>query len=186
MVLEVDNAMRTPTGAVWLGTPSATLPTEIDSTLTGFTDLGILNEDGLARQLPGAPDREVIRGWQNNMVIVTIRTPNEDNPTYTFTLVESKKEVVEWAYETEIETSAKSGRWVIDAHRERTVIPLVFDVIHGSRVLRQLAPKAIITEVGEQTYNYAGLLTYPITVEIERDDDIDGHIVEWDSKYAVP
>lgn len=186
MGLNVDNVTRGVTGVVSVGDITATAPTSASSVLTGFEDLGWVSEDGVTRTMPGTGDREVIRGWQNNGVVLVIRTANDDNPTFQFVLLESKLEVVEYVLGVTVTQSATDGKWVIDTDAPRDHHRLVLDVIHGARIRRQFVPKGIVTEIGDQVYAFGEPIGWEVTVEAERDEAIGGHVVEWDTALKTP
>lgn len=186
MALDVDNVTRGVTGVVSWGDSSATAPVDGTSALTGFEDLGWVSDAGVTRTMPSTGDRVVVRGWQNNGKVLVIRTPSDDNPTLSFVLLESKIEVVEFALGVTVTQSATSGKWVIDSDAAREHGKIVLDVIDGARIRRQYGPKAIVSEIGDQVYAFGEPIGWEVTVELERDQTVGGHIVEWDTAYATP
>lgn len=186
MTLNVDNVTRAVTGAVSIGALGAAAPTSASSVLVDHTDLGWISEGGVTRTMPGTGDREVVRGWQNNGVVLVIRAANDDNPTFQFVLLETKKEVIEFALGVTITQTATEGTWVIDADAPREAQSMVLDIIDGARLRRQHAPRAIVTEIGDQVYAFGEPIGWEVTVEVERDEAIGGHIVEWDTALKTP
>lgn len=186
MALNVDNVSRGVTGVVSVGALAAAAPTSASSVLVDHEDLGWVSEDGVTRTMPGTGDREVVRGWQNNGIVLVIRTSNDENPTFQFVLLESKIEVVEYVLGVTVTQSATDGKWVIDADAARVHHSLVLDVIDGSRIRRQYVPKGIVTELGDQVYAFGEAIGWEVTVEAERDETTGGHIVEWDTAYKTP
>ena len=187
MTLDLDNVTRGVTGMVSVAPEGTALPTAVNSALNvAFDDLGWISEDGVTRAMPGTGDREVTRGWQNNGVVLIIRTPNDDNPTFSFVCLETKIEVVEFALGVTVTQSATDGKWTIDAEAARDHRALVLDVVDGARLRRQAAPKAIVTELGDQVYRFGEPIGWEVTVEVERDAAIGGHLIEWDSAFATP
>lgn len=187
MTLDLNNVTRGVTGMVSVGPAGTALPTAVNSALNAaLKDLGWINEDGVTRSLPGAGDRQVTRGWQNNGVVLIIRTPNDDNPTFSFICLETKKEVIEFVLGVTITASATDGKWIIDSDAARVNKVMVLDVVDGARLRRQAIPKAIVTEIGDQVYQFGEPVGWEVTVECERDTTVGGHIIEWDSAFATP
>lgn len=186
MALDVSNVMRGVTGIVSVGADDAALPTAVNSALVAYDDLGWIGEDGITRSMPGAGDREVIRGWQNNGVVLVIRTPSEDNPTWQFVCLETKIEVVEFVLGVTVTQSATDGKWIVDTEAERAYHRIVFDVVHGARLRRTCLPKAVVTEIGDQVFAFGVPIGWEVTVEAEKDQDVGGHFIEWDSAFATP
>ena len=187
MALNAENVLRGVTGVLSVAPAGTALPTAVNSALDeDFVDLGWVGEDGVTRAFNNAGDREVVRGWQNNGVVFVIRTPSEDNPTYSFVLLESKREVIEFALETTVTAGATDGSYVFDAEKQATERVLVLDVAHGARLRRTAIPKAIRTEIGDQVVAFGEPVGWELTIECERDATIGGHFIEWDSALKTP
>ncbi|MFJ9313801.1 hypothetical protein ACIRN4_06370 [Pimelobacter simplex] len=187
MALDVNNVMRGVTGVVSVAPAAETLPTAVNSALgANYKDLGWIGEDGITRSMPGTGDREVIRGWQNNGIVIVIRTPSEDNPTWQFVCLETKKEVVEFALGVTITSSATDGKWTVDTEAARAYNRVVFDVVHGARLRRTVVPKAIVTEIGDQVFAFGEPIGWEVTIEGEKDTTVGGHFIEFDSAFKTP
>ena len=189
MATETENVNRAVTGMVMVGALDAAAPTGTAFSTSEYTDLGWISDAGVSRSMPGAGDRDVIRGWQNNGIVVVIRTPSEDNPTYTFVCLESKKEVIEFALNTTVTQSATEGSYVVDAHKESAPRSMIIDVLNGDRIRRTYAPRVVRTEVGDQVLAFGEVIGHEVTVEVERDDDLGtegGHFIEWDTALKTP
>ena len=94
MALVAENVRVAVTGAVSVGPTSATAPTDADSPLTGFDDLGYVHEDGVTETRERSTEQ--LRAWQNADILREVVT--EASMSYTFRLVETKKETVELYY----------------------------------------------------------------------------------------
>lgn len=187
MGLDAANVMRGVTGVLSIAPAGTALPTAVNSALdAAFVDLGWIGEDGISRTFASAGDREVVRGWQNNGIVFVIRTPSEDNPTYTFVCLESKREVIEFALETTVTQTATDGKYIYDAEKQAGERVMVLDVAHGARLRRTAIPKAIRTEIGDQVVAFGEAIGWELTIECERDATLGGHFVEWDSKLKTP
>lgn len=187
MALDSNNVLRAVTGVVSSAAISETLPTAVNSALgTNYKDLGWISEDGITRTHPGAGDREVVRGWQNNGVVMIIRTPSGDNPTFQFVMLESKIEVVQFALDVVVTQSSTDGKWVVDAEAARVQKRVILDVVHGARAHRIAIPRAVVTEIGDQVFAFGQPVGWEVTVEAERDAVVGGHFIEWDSAFKTP
>lgn len=185
-MLDAQKIMRGVTGVVSRAPENAALPTAVNSALVGYNDLGWVGEDGLTRSMPGAGDREVVRGWQNNGIVIVIRTPSEDNPTFKFVLLETKIEVVEYSLGVTVIQSATDGKWIVDTEAPRAYHRLVLDIAHSARLRRTCAPKAIVSELGDQVFAFGQPIGWEVTVEAEKDPAVGGQLIEWDSALATP
>lgn len=160
------------TGAVSVAPVGTTAPASASAALATHVDLGWVSEDGVTRTMPGAGDTEKIRGWQNGATIRTIRTPSEDNPSYAFTLLETKIEVIEFALGVTVTSAATEGTYEIDTTVTPVAHDLVIDVIDGAELIREHLPRAVVTEIGDTVYSNGEPIGYEITVEAERDDTL--------------
>lgn len=157
MALNADNVRVAVTGAVSVGDTSATAPTDADSPLTDFNDLGYVHEDGVTE----TRDRSIepLRAWQNAAIVRAVVT--EASITYTFRLIETKKETVELYYATKVQPDGSI-----------TIIPsetggrqsYVLDVIDGDDFIRAYIPEGEVTEVGEQVYAGGEPIGYEVTI----------------------
>lgn len=186
MSLNSDNVRVAVTGAVYSGPVGTTAPTSAVSVVTPRVDLGYVSEDGVTQTTPGAGDVERIRAWQNGAVVRVIRTATEDNPTYSFTLIETKPDVVEFALGVTVTAGADDGTYEIDTEAAREYVDIVLDVIDGAKIERSHLPKAIVTEVGDKVYSNGELIGYNVTVEAERDATLGYNVKVWDTTFATP
>lgn len=179
MALEASNVRVGVTGAVSVAPVGTTAPTGTADALAAHTDLGYVSEDGVTRTMPGAGDVERIRAWQNGAAVRTIRTPSEDNPTYSFALIETKPDVIETVFGVTLTQTATEGSFEIDITATRAYVDLVLDVVDGSELIRDHLPKAMIIEVGDTVFSNGEAIGYEITVEAERDDTLGYNVKEW-------
>jgi hypothetical protein len=156
------------TGAVMKGLTSATAPTGTGSATTGFTDLGYIGEDGVEIELPDSGDSTPIKAWQNGTTVRVVRTPSEDNPTWTFTLLETNKEAVETYFGVTVTQTATEGSFEF-ANAARPYRSYIVDAIDGAELLRDYIPKGIVTSVGSHTLSNGDITGYEVTIEGELD-----------------
>lgn len=173
------------TGVISVGTVGATAPTGTAGALTGFTDLGFVHEDGITETNPSAGEAQKIKAWQNGATVRTVRSASEDNPTWTFIMIETKKEVVETYYNTTVTATATEGSYVIDAQTLRGKKPYVLDVIDGSELERVFIPLGEVVEVGDKVYANGEVIGYEVTIEGHRDSTIGGNAKVWSTRLKT-
>lgn len=187
MALNAANVVRGVTGVVSVAPSGTALATAVNSALdAAYKDLGWIGEDGVTRTLPSTGDREVIRGWQNNGVVIDWRTPSDDLPTWQFVCLESKIEVVQFVLGVTVTQSATDGKWIVDTDALRAENVLNLDVAHGARLRRTAVPRARVSEIGDQVYAFGEPIGWEVTVEGVRDETLGGHFVEFDSAFKTP
>lgn len=179
MALDASNVRVGVTGAVSVAPLGTAAPTGTASALTLHTDLGYISEDGVTRTMPGAGDAERIPAWQNGATVRVIRTPSEDNPTYSFTLIETKPDVVEFALGVTLTQTATEGSYEIDSTSTRQPVDMVLDVVDGAELERHHVPRAVVTEVGDTVYSNGEPIGFNVTVEAERDDTLGYNAKVW-------
>lgn len=175
MALNEANVAVAVTGAVSVGPTSATAPTSAASALTGLTDLGYVGEDGVTQTIPGAGEAQKIKAWQNGATVRTVRSASEENPTWKFVLIETKKEVVETYYGTTVTQSASEGTFVLDTQALRGRNAYVIDVIDGAELERVYVPQGEVVEVGDKVYANGEVIGYEVTIEGHRSSAISGN-----------
>lgn len=156
MALDSDNVRVAVTGAVYVGATSATAPSASDSTLTGFTDLGYTNGDGIKETV----DKSVtsIKGWQNGATVRTV--VSEAEYSVQFTLIETKLDVLELYYGVDITDGVINGNPSATGGRKSFVI----DAIDGTNVERTYIPQGEVTSVGERVLAGGEPMGYDITI----------------------
>jgi hypothetical protein len=157
------------TGAVMKGLTSATAPTGTSGATTGFTDLGYISDAGVAIEMPDAGDSTPIKAWQGGTTVRVIRTPTEDNPTWTFTLLETNKLAVETYFGVTVTQTATEGSFEFTSTTARPYASYIVDAIDGAELLRDYIPKGIVTGVGSHTLSNGDVTGYEVTVEGEYD-----------------
>ena len=95
MAVDASKVRVAITGAISKGLTSASAPTGTGVALTGFSDLGGISEDGVTLALNDEGDATPLKVWQDGATVRTLRTASEDNPTLSFTLVETSLATIE-------------------------------------------------------------------------------------------
>lgn len=186
MSLSTANVRVGVTGAVYYGPTGTTAPTGTASAVSPRLDLGYIGEDGVTITTPGAGDVTRLKAWQNGATVRTIRTASDDNPTYSFTLLETKIDVIEFALGVTVVDALTEGAYEIDTTDARGYVDLIIDVVDGTELERAYLPKAIVTEVGDRVFKNDELIGYQVTVEAERDATVGYNAKVWATALKTP
>jgi hypothetical protein len=179
MSLDSSNVRVAVTGVVSAGPLGTAAPTGTSGAITPRVDLGYIGEDGVTETQPGAGDVNRIKAWQNGATVRTIRTPSEDLPTWTFVMLETKKETIELYYRTEVTATATEGSYAIDANASDSGHDFVIDVVDGAELERVHIPRGFVSEVGDKVYANGEPIGYEVTIEGERDDTLGYNAKVW-------
>lgn len=175
MALDSSKVRVAVTGAVSVGATTAAAPTGTASALTGFNDLGYVGEDGVTE----TRDRnsETIRAWQNGAAVRDVVT--EGTLTYSFVLLETKKETVELFYGTTVTQAATEGNFVIVPTKTGGKKSFVIDVVDGAELERVYIPSGEVTEVGDKVYANGEPIGYEVTITAYDNAGIGGSAKVW-------
>lgn len=179
MALDASKVRVAITGAVSVAPLGTTAPTGTASAIASHVDLGYIGEDGVTETQPGAGDPTTIRAWQNNAAVRVIRTPTEDLPTWSFVLLETKLEVIELYYKTEVTQTATEGSYAIDTDATDPGHDFVIDVVDGDQLERVHIPRGFVSEVGDKVYANSEPIGYEVTIEGERDATLGYNAMVW-------
>ena len=162
----------TATGGVQFGPTTATLPDDVDATMSGFTAAGYIGEDGLTETIGRTTEK--VKAWGGSTVKV-LQTDFE--VTYSFMLLEAlgstALEAVHGADNVTTTDATPSKGTLQEVQVNSDTLPhqaMVFDIKDGDAKLRIVLPDAQITEVGETTYSHNAVVGYTVTVEAFPDD----------------
>ena len=150
-------------GAVSVAATTATLPTSTGGTLTGFTSLGYISEDGMKHS--NSPESAEVKAWGGD-VVMTPLTGKKD--TFQFTLIEALNlEVLKVVYGSSNVTGSSlgSGYTVNAKAEEMEAHAWVIDMILRDNTAKRIViPNGVISEIGEVTYADGSAIGYDITV----------------------
>jgi hypothetical protein len=143
-------------GKVYVGLTTASAPTSSVASLTGFTELGYLNTDGLGFN----PDRSTkeIRAFQNSELVREIVT--EGKTEYTFSLLESTKASIELFLGSEMVNGKVAFNPVHTGGRKS----FVFDVIDGAKGIRHYVPSGEVMKIEGQKFQNGEPVEYAVTI----------------------
>ncbi len=156
MALSADSVVVGITGKVYVGATSATAPTSSTSTLTGFTELGYVSEDGVEFSTDKSTNQ--IRAWQNADLVREVVT--EGTVTYAFTLLETNQSVIE-AY---FGAAMVDGKIEVNPSNTGGRKSFVVDVVDGAKAIRHYVPSGEILSVEAQQIVNGEAVSYGVTV----------------------
>lgn len=175
MALTASKVRVAVTGAISKGALGATAPSGTSGTLTGFTDLGYVGEDGIEIELPDAGDSNAIKAWQGGATVRVVRTPSEDLPTWKFTLLETGISTIETYFGVTVTAGASEGSFTYSATTQRPYNAYVVDVVDGAELIRDYIPRGIVTDVESHTYANGDAIAYGVTISAELDSTLGGN-----------
>lgn len=149
-------------GALSVGATSATLPTSTSATLTGFTGLGYISEDGFTNE--ATRDTEEIKAWGGDTVL-SPQTGFTD--TFKTTLIEVLNvDVLKEIFgASNVSGTLSTGISISVDSTELTERAWVCDmVMRENAAKRVVIPKGKITEIGEIAYKDSEAVGYEITI----------------------
>lgn len=163
------NAFVAVTGGVLKGATTAAVPTGTAGASTGFSDLGFIGDSGVEIELPDAGDATPLKAWQNGTTVRTIRTASEDNPTWTFTMLETSKATVETYFGVTVTTGATEGSFEFSASAARAVASYIVDAVDGAELQRDYIPRGVVASVSSHVLANGEVSGYEVTIEGELD-----------------
>lgn len=162
-------------GAIYVESAStSSLPTSAVATLTGFTSLGFISEDGLTNA--NTFDSTDIKEWGGSTVLTIA---NNFVDTFTFTLLESlNPDVLKEIFgAANVTGSALSSGYTVKVKPEQhTQKKWVVDMIMNGGVLKRICiPSAAISAVEEITYKADEAVGYNVTLTCTPDSSGSTH-----------
>lgn len=158
MTLDSKNVRVAVSGAVYIGETTEDAPTGATTAVgAGFKDLGYVSEDGVTESRERSTNE--IRAWQKASLLREVVT--ESSMSYSFTLLETKKETVEVFYGA---TVGADGKVDIDPSQTGGRKSYVIDVEDGDSDVRIYLGEAEVSEVGEQVYQSGEAIGFEITL----------------------
>lgn len=149
-------------GALSVGATTATLPTSVSDTLTGFTSLGYISDDGLTNA--NSVETDEIKAWGGDTVLQP-QTGKTD--TFQCTLIEPLNvDVLKEIYgASHVSGTLATGITVQASVDELTERAWVVDMImRGNVAKRVVIPLGKITELGDIVYKDNEAVGYEVTI----------------------
>lgn len=160
----IDNVRVAVGGKVWKAPLGTLAPTTATATVTGYTNLGYLSEDGFTEA--DDVDTEEITAWQNGTLVRRVITSQAK--TFEFVCIESTPAVMELRHPG---STVAGGALAVKALKSGIYFALVFDVIDGATHLRIVAPKCEVTDFEDIEYQNGEAIGYGVTVTVYPDAD---------------
>lgn len=183
MTLDITKVAVAVTGLVSRAPLATAAPTTQATSLNvAFVDLGLIGEGGVTSSIAASGDVNYIKAWQNGQTVRTLRTSPDDNPTWTFVLLETKKEVLESYFGSAVTQTATEGALTINTTSTRTHYSWVFDVVDGAELERTYVPDGCVIEVGDRVYANQEPIGYEVTVEGYYNAGITGQAKFWTTR----
>ena len=143
MALVASEVRTGISGEVSVGVVNAAAPATAAAALTLHVGLGYLSEDGLI------PERERstkdIKAWQFNAVVRTLVT--DAKATYKFTLIQTNKATIEFAFGTTVVQTVAEGTYNADPSATGGLKSFVFDAVDGTNLHREYVASGELTEM---------------------------------------
>jgi hypothetical protein len=161
MALTAGNVRVAISGEAYVGPLGTALPTDTSTALNAaFKAMGYISEDGIVEE--NERDIEDIVAWQNAATVRSRVTSAKES--FTFTLIETKKDVIDFAFGTTVTASAPHGTYTITPGSTGGIKAFVFEIIDGVNIKRIAIAQAELTERGEITYASGDAIGYECTV----------------------
>lgn len=162
-------------GAVYRAPKGSTLPTNATGALdAAFIGMGYCSEDGLTNS--NAPSMSATKAWGGDIVM---QSQEEKEDTFGLTLIESLNiDVLKAIYgSSNVTGSALASGIRVAANRgEPEEGAWVIDMIMRGGVLKRIViPDAVVTDIGEITYNDTDPVSYELTLSAFPDSDGNTH-----------
>lgn len=160
-------------GALHVGATTATLPTSTSATLTGFTSLGYISDDGLSNS--NTPESDDVKAWGGDTVL-NVQTSKED--TFSCKLIEALDvNVLKEIYgANNVSGTLATGITVKANAEELPARAWVVDMIMKDNAAKRIViPNGKISEVGEISYKDNEVVGYEITITAMPDDSGNTH-----------
>jgi hypothetical protein len=169
----VSTGKPSVSGGIWIADAGTSAPTDATTTLTGFTALGYVSEDGLTNS--NSPESDSGKAWGGDIVI-TYQTEKPD--TFQFTLIGAKDiDVLEAVYGSSNVTGTLSTGITVTANAtEAEEHVWVFEVVMRDNTYKRIVvPAGKVTEVGDITYTDDEIVGYELTVQAFPDTSNNTH-----------
>lgn len=149
-------------GAISIAAAGTTPPTSASASITSFTTLGYVSEDGVTNS--NSPNSSNIKAWGGDIVLVT---SDEKPDTFQFTLIEVlNPDVLKLVYgDSNVTGTLATGITINANNKPQSEHVMVIDMIMRNNTLKRVViPKAFVTEVGDITYADSDAVGYQTTI----------------------
>jgi hypothetical protein len=180
MTVDVDEELVGIDGVVATGVYGvAVAPTDATTDLdASWVDQGLTTSAGVTRTTNRSAT--VRRAWQRNRKLRTLVT--DAAVRFQFVLVQTNEDSVELFHGVEVDPL--TGSVIVDPSQDWPNIAFCLDVIDGDNIIREYVPTARVVEVGDQVAVAGDTFGWPVTIESDYDDSIEGHTLRFFSQFV--
>lgn len=149
-------------GALYVAATGTSLPTSTSASITAFTGLGYISEDGLTNEL--TRDSEEIKAWGGDTVL---QPQTGFTDTFSCTLIEMLNvDVLKEVFGASNVSGTLAGGITVNVNSdELSERSWVVDMVMRNGVAKRIViPNGKITEIGEITYSDSDAAGYEITI----------------------
>lgn len=160
-------------GALHVGATTATLPTSTDATMTGFTSLGNISDEGMSNNM--STESEDVKAW-GGATVLTTQTSTDD--TFACTLLDSLDvNVLKEIYgAANVSGTLSTGITIKKNALEKVSRAWVIDMVMADGVLKRICiPNGKISEIGEIKYVDNEPVGFEITITATPDANDNTH-----------
>jgi len=160
MALDATKVRVGVSGEWMVGLLAAVPPATAAAVTTGYVGLGYVSDDGVERE----PDRKTkdIPAWQNSAVVRTV-TDGAAKTVYKFTLIETNKATIEFAFGTTVTQTATEGTYNADPAATGGRKQHLLDVIDGANIRRETF-EGEVTKLGATKFAGGDPIEYAVEV----------------------
>jgi len=154
-----NNVAVAVSGSAYVGATTIAAPTDATTALPiGFAELGYISPDGITETIDKTTNQ--IRAWQNADLVREVVT--EATATFSFTLMEATKEVVELYYGATV--AGATGGVDVNPGATGGRKSFVFNAVDGAKVIRIYVPSGEVMAVEPVAYVNGDPVAFGITV----------------------
>ena len=147
-------------GAIYVAPATATCPTTINGSMTGFSELGYASEDGLTNSI--SENYDDITAWGGDNVLTTLTSSNE---TFQVTMIETTEAVAKEYFGASNVSTTDGVTTITSNAKEKGAHPWVFEILlSDTKKERICVPNGKVTEVGDIVYKDGEAVGYQMTI----------------------
>lgn len=154
-------------GAIFVGAAGATLPTDTESALTGFKDLGYVSADGITNGTN--IESNDTKAWGGDTVLTTITSKDD---TFKFNLIETLREdVLKFVYgDNNVSGTIATGLAIQVSSEDVPEVSLVIDMLLRNNTKKRICiPYAKISNVEDIVYKDSDATGFNTTLKCTPD-----------------
>lgn len=167
MVKNVDEIVVASNGSLYVAPVGTTLPTSETATLTGFTDLGYVTEDGVKFALDESTKK--VMGWQSFYALRNIVESKELSLEATLLQWNDKTLVFALGGGTVTEPTSGKYKFVPAEAEEIDERSIVLDWLDGDKKYRLVIPRGKVSGSREISFTRTDAAPLPVKIEVLSD-----------------